>query len=257
MPEADPTRRFSERADAYARARPGYPPQVIGELERAIGLEASWIVADVGAGTGISTRLFLDHGCEVYAVEPNDAMRAAAERALGANPRFHGVAGRASATGLAAASVDLIVVAQALHWFEPREVVPELARIARPNAQLCVLWNERRTSGSAFAKGYEDLLLRRGTDYARVKETNLTPERVAPYFAGSRFHHVTFPYAQELDLAGVRGRLLSSSYVPLAGERGHAEMLAELDQLFAQHARGGRIAVEYDSHLYCGNVARA
>lgn len=264
MPEADPTRRFTERADAYVRARPSYPREVLAELARAIGFTPDWIVADVGSGTGISTRLFLDHGNTVYAVEPNESMRRAAESALGSDARFHSIAGSASATGLAADSIDLIVVAQALHWFEPRSVVPEFARIARaPSARsagahgsLCVLWNERRTSGSPFAVGYEELLLRRGTDYRRIQATNLTPERVAPYFHGARAHHTTFPYSQELDLAGVRSRLMSSSYVPLAGEPGHDEMWTELDELFARNARDGRVVIEYDTHLYCGAVAR-
>lgn len=260
MAEADPTRRFSHRADDYARARPGYPPAVIAELERAIGFEPAWIVADVGSGTGISTRMFLDAGCRVHAVEPNAAMRAEAERTLGTEPRFHSVAGNASATGLGPSSVDLIVAAQALHWFDASAVIPEFARIARPSGRLCVLWNQRRTAGSAFATGYEDLLARRGTDYGQVLARNLTPQRVAPYFAsgfaGARFHHVTFPYSQALDLAGVRSRLLSSSYVPLAGEPGHDAMMTELGELFARNQRGGTVEIEYDTHVYCGAVAR-
>ncbi|MFN0245004.1 MAG: class I SAM-dependent methyltransferase [Planctomycetota bacterium] len=256
MAEADPTRRFSHRAADYARARPGYPPAVLAELERSIGFEPAWIVADIGSGTGISTRMFLDAGCRVHAVEPNAAMRAEAERTLGAASHFHSVAGSASATGLEPSSVDLIVAAQALHWFDARAVVPEFARIARPNGRLCVLWNERRTAGSAFASGYEDLLARRGTDYGQVLARNLTPERVAPYFAGAHFHHVTLPYSQALDLAGIQSRLLSSSYVPLAGEPGHEALLAELGELFARNQRDGTVEIAYDSHVYCGALAR-
>lgn len=256
MAEADPTLRFSHRAGDYARARPSYPPGVIAELERAIGFEPTWIVADIGSGTGISTRMFLDAGCRVHAVEPNAAMRTEAERALGAHSRFLSNAGSASATGLGPSSVDLIVAAQALHWFDARAVVPEFARIARPTGQLCVLWNERRTTGSAFAAGYEDLLARRGTDYGQVLARNLTLERVAPYFASARFHHVKLPYSQALDLAGVQSRLLSSSYVPLAGEPGHDALLDELGELFARNQRGGTVEIEYDSHVYCGAVAR-
>ena len=78
-PAPDPTQRFSNRVEDYVRHRPGYPPELVATLEREAGLGPSSVVADLGSGTGISAELFLDAAATVFAVEPNSAMRRAAE----------------------------------------------------------------------------------------------------------------------------------------------------------------------------------
>jgi ubiquinone/menaquinone biosynthesis C-methylase UbiE len=89
------------------------------------------VVADVGPGTGIFTRLLLETGARVIGIEPNGPMRAAAERRILGEPRFESKNGRAEATGLADASVDLVTAAQAFHWFEPSAARAEFVRILR------------------------------------------------------------------------------------------------------------------------------
>src|SRR5580658_7790634 len=115
----DPTMRFSTRAEAYARYRPAYPREMIDLLERECGLTPASRIADIGSGTGLLARLFLDFGCEVTGIEPNPEMRAAGEKILAAEPRFRSVDGRAEATGLPDGSVDFVTAGQAFHWFEP------------------------------------------------------------------------------------------------------------------------------------------
>lgn len=129
MPALHATERFSKRVADYVRYRPGYPSALLGWQQSALGLTRDWCVADVGAGTGISSKIFLDAGNRVVAVEPNAAMRSAAIAAFGANPRFHAVDGRADATGLPDGSADLVVCAQAFHWFEPNVARHEFRRI--------------------------------------------------------------------------------------------------------------------------------
>jgi hypothetical protein len=79
---ADSTQRFSDRADHYVRARPNYPQAFFDFLRADLGLAPAWSIADIGSGTGISARPFLENGNTVYAIEPNAAMRLAAERIL-------------------------------------------------------------------------------------------------------------------------------------------------------------------------------
>src|ERR1700729_1598776 len=105
----NPTERFSSRVENYVRYRPSYPPAAIELLKSRCGLRSGARVADLGSGTGILTQLLLEAGAEVLAVEPNEPMRAAAEARLGAEARFHSVAGTAEATALAASSVELLV----------------------------------------------------------------------------------------------------------------------------------------------------
>ncbi|MBS0382966.1 MAG: class I SAM-dependent methyltransferase [Proteobacteria bacterium] len=108
MRAPDATERFSDRVADYVRYRPDYPHALLDWLRDGLGLTPAWRVADIGAGTGISAKMFLDAGHAVTAVEPNAAMRGAAVAWLGGNPRFRAVDGRADATGLPAASVDLV-----------------------------------------------------------------------------------------------------------------------------------------------------
>ncbi len=131
---ADAKTRFSSRVENYVRYRPAYPGGVLQCLERECGLTPAWRVADIGSGTGISSKLFLDYGCTVFAVEPNPDMRRAAERLLGSVPGFHSEDGSAEATGIPAGSVDLAIAAQAFHWFDPAGAREEFQRIVRPEA---------------------------------------------------------------------------------------------------------------------------
>ncbi len=251
-PARDPTQRFSDRVDDYERYRPGYPEGVLGILRAGAGLAPAAVIADIGAGTGISTELFLRNGNAVFAVEPNREMRAAAERRLGGRPGFASVAGTAEATTLPAASVDGIVVAQAFHWFDPVGARAEFRRILRPGGWVALLWNTRRKD-TPFARAYEALLEQFGTDYAQVKHERVDEPALAAFFARG-FTRQSVPNFQILDDEGLRGRLQSSSYAPAAGHPRHGPMLAELARIFRDHQRDGHVRVEYETQLFVGRI---
>lgn len=250
----DPTRRFSDRAADYSRWRPGYPPGLLPLLTERLGLRPSWVVADVGSGTGLSALPFLEHGNRVVGVEPNGEMRAEAERVLAAWPGFRSVAGTAEDTGLEAASVDLAVAAQAFHWFDASATRSELLRVLCPPWRAVLLWNTRRTTTTPFLRGYEDLLRRHGTDYERVRHDRLRVEVFDAFFEGGR-ERTVLANAQELDLEGLTGRVCSSSYTPPAGDPRREVLLLELRRLFEAHAQDGRVVLEYDTEVHWGLLA--
>ena len=248
-----PADRFANRVTDYVSGRPGYPDDVVAWLAATFGLERDASIADVGAGTGISAGLFLRHGYRVVAVEPNDAMREAAVTALGANPRFRAVAAPAEATTLPAGSIDAVVAAQAFHWFDGATFRAECSRILKRGGFVALLWNVRRANGSAFAAGYEALLREFGTDYLAVRHENVSDDQLAAFFGGPCERRV-FENIQMLDRKGLRARLLSSSYVPAAGEERHDAMLAALEALFRAHQQGGRVAMEYELRGYASRL---
>lgn len=246
---SDSVERFSDRVAAYVKYRPDYPREIITFLERHCGLDASSVVADIGCGTGLSSRLFLENGNPVIGVEPNAAMRSAASEFLAGSADFKLVDGRSDATGLAEDSVDFAVAAQALHWFEPVSTRSELSRILRPGGWICLLWNERQLDTTPFLREYEQFLLKYGRDYESVRHENIDRARLAEFF-GKEFVTATWPNEQVFDLEGLLGRILSSSYMPTRDDPGFENMYDELRTIFAKHAENGTIKVLYDTRLY-------
>lgn len=244
-----PTERFSSRADNYARYRPGYPPGAIELLRARCGLAPGAAVADLGSGTGILTELLLRSGAEVFAVEPNGPMRAAAEAQLQRYPNFHSVEGCAEATTLAARSLDLLVAGQAFHWFDAPRARAEALRVLRPGASAALLWNERPAEPTPFLADYEALLLEHAAEYARISASRADAAAMRG-FLGEAMELATFPNQQVLDYAGLEGRLMSSSYAPEPGHPQYQPMIAGLREVFARHQRDGSIVMPYRTLVY-------
>lgn len=249
-----PSQRFDGRVDDYQRFRPGYPDKLVPTLTRHCAWTGPVQIADLGSGTGLSALPLLRAGHRVYGIEPNAQMRAAAEQLLAAVGGFVSVAGSAETTTLADASVDLVMAAQAFHWFDPELAGREARRILRPGGHAAIVWNLRRTSGSAFLDGYEALLRHYGTDYAQVAARYAQPQALQQFFGTTGWTEYQFSYTQHFDFDGLRGRLLSSSYTPAADNPARLPMLAALRELFDRSAQSSQVAFEYDTCLYLGEL---
>lgn len=250
----NPTGRFSSRVADYVRYRPSYPAGIVRLFERECGLRPDSMIADVASGTGLLAKLFLEAGYSIIGVEPNAEMRAAGEHFLAGFSKFRSVDGRAEQTGLAEASVDLIVAGQAFHWFDARSTRQEFRRILRAPRWVALIWNERIVPGSGFLKGYEAMLHRYAPDYGKIDHRQVDAQRIAGFFGHCDWTLATFDNAQDFELEGVRGRLLSSSYAPDATSPNHRPMLQELDRLFAAHNVNGKISLLYDTKVYYGEL---
>jgi SAM-dependent methyltransferase len=249
----NPTGRFSSRVDDYSRYRPSYPAEIIALLERECGLNTNSTVADVGSGTGLLSKLFLDYGCSVIGIEPNREMREAGDRCLAQYPKFTGREARAEQTGLADSSVDLVTAGQAFHWFDAAAARKEFERILRPPKWVALIWNDREVTGG-FLNGYEQLLHRYAPDYAQVDHRQIGPEKIGEFFGHREWKLATFGNIQEFDSAGVLGRLRSSSYAPHPGDAAFEPMMAELMTLFETHQQNERVAFLYRTNVYHGTL---
>lgn len=269
------TTRFSDRVEDYVRYRPHYPEAILSYLETTYSFDLSWDVADIGSGTGISTELFLKHRNRVFAVEPNAEMRGKAEELLAGYASegsvsldaagggissdvrdvagggvFVSVDGTAEATGLAAGSVGMVVAGQAFHWFDVVKSRAEFVRILRPGGVVVLIWNER-LAGTDFEAAYDALIERHGKDYKTTNHRNISERQIGSFFQPASFALAQFSNEQWFDLEGLKGRLLSSSYMPKSGP-GYAPMLADLQELFETYQRDGRVRVGYDTKVFSG-----
>lgn len=252
---ADFTGRFTGRAEEYSKYRPKYPERVLDALTSEAGFDDVKVVADIGSGTGILSELFLENGNFVYCVEPNKDMRAVAEYLLG--PRFpqtfKSVNGRAEQSTLGPRSVDLIVVGQALHWFDIEGARREFSRILRPDGFVCVLYNKRAPRG-AFMASYERIV-----KSLRQKAPNIVEEVGESTISGlfSEYKALTFSNQQSLDLQGLLGRLLSASYAPAPTDaEGTKTLEKRVRQVFSKHSRNGRVTLLYETRMYLGRLKR-
>lgn len=249
-----PTARFSDRVENYIRYRPGYPPEVLDVLRSECGLHSGHVVADIASGTGAFTRLLLENGNQVFAVEPNAEMREAGARLLESYKRLTCVAGTAEETSLPSGSVDFVTAAQAAHWFNRQPAREEFTRILKPDGWCVLIWNERRTANTSFLRAYEQLLLTYGTDYKEVRHERTTAT-IHDFFAPAPYQERVFELRQQFDYEGVAGRLLSSSYAPLAGHPNHAPMMQELERIFRAYAQHRVVEFEYNTRVFYGRLS--
>lgn len=246
------TERFSNRVENYILYRPSYPNDLIKFFIEKNDLTEDTIIADVGSGTGILTELFLKNGNKVFAIEPNDEMRGAAERLLHHYSNFKSIPATAEKTSLESESVDLIIAGQAFHWFDFEKTKTEFARILKTGGIVALIWNDRKTGNSDFAKEFENLILRFAVDYDAVDHKNFHEEKLHPFFSGE-MKTKSFPNYQHLDFEGLKGRLLSASYIPTGGEH-FKKMIDELQVLFQNHQQNGKVTIEYETQVFYGKV---
>ncbi|MHA2035035.1 MAG: class I SAM-dependent methyltransferase [Promethearchaeota archaeon] len=244
----DPKKRFSSRVENYIKYRPNYPPEIIDFLTEKKILSKQSIIADVGSGTGILSELFLKNGNKVFGVEPNSEMRRAAEKLLEGYPNFVSISSSAENTSLLSNSIDLITVGQAFHWFDVDRTKREFKDILKPNGFVVIIWNNRRKSGKEFSSQYEEFILKYGTDYKEVRKNE---GKIDMFY---RYKKKVFYNYQDLDFEGLKGRLLSVSYIPLEQDKNYDNMLKELYSTFKLYEKKGKVRLEYDTGIHYGKL---
>lgn len=243
------TTRFSDRVEDYVKYRPGYPSGIITFLQKTYGLTTGKIIADIGSGTGISAKLFLDNKYQVIGVEPNKAMREKSEALLNAYLNFHVIAASAENTTFNDNSIDVIVAGQAFHWFDRLACRKEFERILKPGGFVVLIWNERLIKDD-FAKAYDKLIVTYSKDYQSVDHRNIDRKSIELFCAPNPVALEIFPNKQVFDFDGLKGRLLSSSYVPKGDEGNYRAMIHDLSLLFNEYQQDDKVEILYDTKIY-------
>ncbi|NJL86625.1 MAG: class I SAM-dependent methyltransferase [Leptolyngbyaceae cyanobacterium SM1_1_3] len=241
--QQNPLDRFSQRADDYGRYRPGYPAAAIADI--LAGLPQPLRAADVGAGTGIASRLLAEAGVQVMALEPNGAMQQAAPP----HPLVTYQRATAEATELMRASVDLVTCFQSFHWFHPEASLEEFHRILKPGGRLALVWNDRNEADE-FTAAYGRLVRQAAGDRYPDRENRyfLAGMEASPLF-GSLQHH-SYGYQQVLRLTGLLGRCRSSSYIPQQGDI-YQQLVADLKHLYEEFAGDrNQVTLAYTTQVY-------
>ncbi len=247
---------FSGKFSNYSKYRPGYPQSLLRLMEEHTGLTPITIVADVGSGTGISSRLFLENGNTVYGVEPNDEMRQYSSISFRAYPGFHSVKGTGENTGLRDNSVDLVVCAQAFHWLNPDSAKKEFQRILIDQGNVALIWNDKTDEENSFNSDYESICRRFKKfrpKYNSSGGTLMDPKVIDNFFKGS-YKMLELENHQDLTLEGVMGRYSSTSYAISPEEDEYESLRAEMKEAFGKYQNEGFVRIQYITKLFLGTV---
>jgi SAM-dependent methyltransferase len=245
---------FSAKVADYLAARPGYPAALFDRLAALGALPARGRVADIGAGTGLLTAELLARGHAVVAVEPNAAMRAAADARLGALANYRSVAASAEATGLPDASIDLVTAAQAFHWFAVDAARTEFLRILAPAGQVALIWNDRDPDDPLQAE-VRALFVRHGGAERHALAAHEDRSSVPEFFGRGPFQRIEVPHAQTLGRDGLIALVLSRSYMPPRDSPEGAAAAHDAGAVFDAHARDGAVALRYRTLVMVGRPA--
>ena len=244
-----PEERFSGRVENYVRFRTGYPDALIDFLESECGLTADAFIADLGSGTGTLTRMLLDHGNTVFAIEPNAEMRFKAEQLLGHYERFKSVDATAESTTLPDECVDFVTAGRALQWFDAPVALREMGRILKPGGWALVVWNRRRNPPTALLAAYENMLRTYCRDYGALDKRR---GAAIDLLHQSGFKLETLEHPKEFDLEQLKGLVLSLSVSPDQGDPSYQPMLSALEEIFEKYQSNGQVRFDYTTTIYFG-----
>lgn len=242
---------FSSKVRDYVASRPDYPSALFDKLAEAGAIRPGAVVADVGAGTGLLTQTLLARGCEVTAVEPNDAMRAAADALLGDRAGYRSAAGSAESLPLPDHSVDLVTAAQAFHWFEPEAARRECLRVLRPQGQVLLVWNDR-VLDHPLHRALDELFAGLGGQKRSALAAHEERLQVPLFFGGAAVVTWKLPHAQVLSEEGLLSLVFSRSYMPQRGSAGAGDVERWVRDVFLRFGSDGRLVMPYETLAILG-----
>lgn len=247
--------RYSEKAVTYAQCRWDYAAEAIQTLVTECGLSENWIIADIGSGTGMVTRHFVDRVRTVFAVEPNSDMRNIATEALRAHGSYRGVNGFSDATTLPENSVRMITVGRALHWFPAESTRAEFCRILKPDGWLAI-FSVRCTDPALLDSMKAVRIEENGWNVAVDKERmNLVP--LSFYLGHDSFRTLIVAGSVRESWEDFLGRMCSISAAPGPDHPLRPNLERALRQVFEQHAVDGILNVSNATEVRFGQVPRS
>ncbi len=248
------TDKFTDKAEVYAKYRPNYPDEYIEYLITKAKLNEECMIADIGSGTGILSRQFIERGFTVIGVEPNDDMRTVAEQSLKRFSRFISIKATAENTTINNNSLDLVTVAQAFHWFNKKKFRLECQRILKQDGKVALVWNSRDGS-SDLNKESAEVCQKYCPNFkgfsGGIEET---PDVYQQFFKDGKYDYKNFRNDLQIDFNGFLGRYLSASYSPKKIDKEYTPFIAALSNLFEKYSENGKIVIQNNTRSYLGKV---
>jgi len=247
--------RYSSKVEDYVKYRPSFPDEIMAFLYSNNIINDNSVIADIGSGTGRFTRLLLEKGNKVYAVEQNNEMRSKAEELLSKHSNFISIAGSAEETGLDNKSIDLITVAQAFHWFDKERCLSEFKRIIKENGKVFIVWDDFIEDYNDFSIEYGNILYKYRNVEPENKGKRLSrAEMLCDFFKDNEYETVSFIHELYQNFDSIRGGALSASFTPKPEEKNYEPFIYELQMLFEKYQKNGKVCTAFRSVCYLGEI---
>jgi len=231
---------FKGKAQFY-NSRPSYPQKCIDYLINKFGLNSDSVIADIGAGTGILTKPFLDFGCSVYAVEPNKDMFSELNNNLSQYENIKFLNTTAENTDIPIFSCDAVVVGTAFHWFDKEIFRAECKRILKNNKYIALLRIANNTEADKQIEKINHYL-----------EQDLNDAKA--FFGEGFMEHVCFEYTQSFDEERYIHHLLSSATAPLPNDASFDKYVNKCRNVFRKHFGNGIAELPFVVNCYIGKL---
>lgn len=249
----DAIKKFSGKAEGYDKYRPSYPRKLIDYYYQKVGFSPEHVIADIGASTGLMSRLLLERGSRALCVEPNADMGAVAWDKLQEYSRWEWIAAPAEDTGLPDQSVDFITVAQAFRWIDQAKFAAECRRILRPKGKVALVWNSRDREDARTRETWQICILV-CPDFRGFSGEEETPGDCRAFFQDGTYEQRVFPNDLQMDLDQFLGRYLSASCAPKRGGNGYEEFVKFLTRVFDAYQQDGWVRLSNAAYSYVGEV---
>lgn len=233
-------KQFNGKAQFY-NSRPTYPQECIDYLINKFNLNPDSVIADIGAGTGILTKPFLDFGCSVYAVEPNDDMFLELNKQLSRYPNVEYLKNSAEKTDIPSYSCDAVVVGTAFHWFDKDRFHTECKRILKNNKNVAIL---RIANNTEADKQIDKIQGHSEQDLNEAKQ----------FFGVGFVEHISFEYVQSFDEERHINNLLSSATAPLPNDTSFDAYVIRCKNVFAKYFVNGPAELPFVVNCYIGKL---
>ncbi len=245
----------SEKIENYLRYQPGYPKKILNYLYEEVGLSRESVIADIGSGTGVLTRLLLERGSRVVAIESDDKMREIAERLLSDEfQRFVSLNATAENTTLFNDSVNFIFCTHSFKHYCTDKCRKEFLRIIKPSGAFVFLYN-RLNKEEGFLKELQKLLDQYSIQTEKYECTEVLKDEIVDFFGSTAYSHVSVPNRQSIDYEGAKARLLSEISIPQC-ENVYCEMLDKLRNIFERYNQNRKVSLNYTTEAYIGGLGK-
>lgn len=249
---------YSTKAEKYAKYRWDYAPNAIKSIIDIAQLAVNSCIADIGAGTGILTKHFIGKVQRIYAIEPNAEMRKILEYELGIAPSVSVINSSAEVTKLPQKSVDMIAIAQSIHWFDPEPARNEMLRILKNDGWLAIL---RNYGTGELDKSVGGLMIEKyGADFS----TTIAKPKEKPirfYYENDSFQKMTFPFQFQQNWEEFIGAITSASFMPDENHPLFNKLEDEAKKVFSEYSDNGNlngmVNVQGETELFIGQPSNS